>query len=240
MVIAAWGFDNLDLGVPGRCDQLVDREGFALGYSELHEQPLWVSYRLTVDEVRLTSARRCGGFSADESIETGSAESCDYVRSGYDRGHMAPAADMRYSMVAMRNSFRMSNISPQLPELNRGSWAKLEKWVRDMAVEEGSIVITTGPIFDSDPQRIGFNGVAVPVAFYKVVYDETPPCKMIGFVMSNMVDSVSVEDSACSVDYVEALTGLDFFSNLPDEEQWMLQSRCALEDWVGKHGQDNN
>ena len=101
----AAAFDNLDLGVPGPCDQIVERRGYALGYSEEHEQPLWVQYRLTADEATNAAVARTGRFLPDLAILTGSALPCDYTRSGYDRGHLAPAGDMRFDALAMLESF---------------------------------------------------------------------------------------------------------------------------------------
>ncbi len=106
--------------------------GFALLYSEPHEQPAWVAYLLTDDEVQGTLSRT-NNFRADPGISTGSAALSDYRGSGYDRGHLAPAADMKWSSAAMSESFLMSNMTPQVPGFNRGIWKKLEAWVREQA-----------------------------------------------------------------------------------------------------------
>jgi len=225
-VAVCCGFDNLDYGCPGRADQVVDRVGYALGYSEKHEQPLWVSYRLTRDEVVDVRVPRNGSFVADAEIRTGSASSSDYAGSGYDRGHLAPARDMQFSGMTMRESFYMSNMSPQTPKVNRGIWARIEDFARECAKSEGAVVIVTGPIFGKNPERIGKNGVSVPDAFYKVIFDETPPCKMFAFIVPNRFDGLphSAASYACSVDEVEAATGLDFFSSLPEEQERRLES----------------
>ncbi|MDD3155024.1 MAG: DNA/RNA non-specific endonuclease, partial [Victivallaceae bacterium] len=112
-------YDNLALGVPGRADAIIDREGYALGYIELHEQPAWVIYKLTAEEVQNKVAKRSNQFKPDPEIPTGSAALADYRKSGYDRGHLAPAADMAWSAKAMSDSFYLSNMSPQVPAFNR-------------------------------------------------------------------------------------------------------------------------
>ena len=104
-------YDNLSLGVPGPADTIIDRPGYALGYIEKHEQPAWVIYRMTADEATTKAAKRGNDFRPDPKIPTGSATLADYRRSGYDRGHLAPAADMAFSGQTMSDSFYMSNMS---------------------------------------------------------------------------------------------------------------------------------
>jgi len=182
-------YDNLSLGAPeGRSvDRIFDREGYALGYSEQVEQPLWVTYKLTAEEVKNKTATRTDDFREDPRILSRSASPDDYKNSGYDRGHLAPAADMSWSKTALSESFYMSNMSPQVPEFNRGIWLELEELVRTYAVKEKEIFVVTGPIFYSNMKlrSIGRNVVVVPDAFYKVIFALTPPRKMIGFILPN-------------------------------------------------------
>ena len=98
--VASSRYDNLSFGIPGKADCIVDREGFALGYIEYHEQPAWVIYKLTRAEVQTQVARRTNRFREDPEVPTGSATNADYRKSGYDRGHLAPAADMAFSFRA--------------------------------------------------------------------------------------------------------------------------------------------
>jgi len=227
----AAAFDNLDLGVPGLCDQIVERRGYALGYSERYEQPLWVQYRLTADEVTNAVVSRSGRFIADSLIVSGSATPDDYTRSGYDRGHLAPAADFRFDGTAMRESFMMSNMSPQLPAFNRGVWKRLEEHVRALAVRRGSLVVVTGPIFRTNtPVRvIGESRVRVPDAFYKALYAEGEPRGMVAFVLPHEGTQAAFCAFATNVDAVEEMTGLDFFAALPLAVQSNLESRVARE-----------
>ena len=126
-------YDNLSFGVPGRADTIIDRPGYALGYIEYHEQPAWVIYIMTKAEATTKVAKRTNKFRSDPEIPTGSATTGDYRRSGYDRGHLAPAADMAFSGQTMADSFFMSNMSPQKPAFNRGIGKDLEALVRYFA-----------------------------------------------------------------------------------------------------------
>lgn len=226
-------YDNLKYGVPGRADTIVEREGYALGYIEKHEQPSWVCYIVTKEELSTRVAKRTNNFRADPAIPTGSAHPSDYTRSGFDRGHLAPAADMSFSAETMSESFFMSNMSPQRPQFNRGIWGKLEKQIRYFANRERMIVVVTGPILPDTPTlTIGRNKVTVPEYYYKVVYDLTPPQKMIGFVLPNKGSQESLASFAVTVDHVEKLTGLDFFSLVPKQKQEELEKTISVESWA--------
>ena len=225
-------FDNLSYGVPGKADSIVEREGYALGYIEKHEQPAWVQYIMTSEEVSSRAAKRGEDFRPDPEIPTGSATPQDYTRSGYDRGHLAPAADMSFSVKAMSESFYMSNMSPQAPQFNRGIWSKLEKQVRHFATKEKRIVVVTGPILPAEKTiTIGANRVTVPQYYYKVIYDTTPPEKMIAFVLPNKGSSADLRTFVVTVDRVEELTGLDFFSAVPKEKQEQMERTITVENW---------
>ena len=225
-------FDNLSYGVPGKADSIVEREGYALGYIEKHEQPAWVQYIMTAEEVSSRAAKRGDDFRPDPEIPTGSATPQDYTRSGYDRGHLAPAADMSFSGKTMSESFFMSNMSPQAPQFNRGIWSKLEKLVRHFATKEKRIVVVTGPILPAEKTiTIGANKVTVPQYYYKVIYDTTPPEKMIAFVLPNKGSSADLRTFVVTVDKVEELTGLDFFSVVPQPKQEQLERAITVENW---------
>ena len=228
-------YDHLKLGVPGRADTIIDRPGYALGYIEYHEQPAWVIYRLTKEQALTKAAKRGNEFKEDPEVPTGSATLADYRRSGFDRGHLCPAADMAYSMRTMSDSFFMSNMSPQRPKFNRGVWKDLEAQVRDFAITERDVYIVTGPILPKTKTvTIGSNKVTVPTHYYKVVYDRTPPEKMIGFILPNDGSDKPLQDFAVTVDAVEAATGLDFFSTVPQPKQEQLESTITVQDWRWK------
>lgn len=228
-------YDHLKLGVPGRADTIIDRPGYALGYIEYHEQPAWVVYRLTKQQALTKAAKRGNEFKEDPEVPTGSATLADYRRSGFDRGHLCPAADMAYSMKTMSDSFFMSNMSPQRPKFNRGVWKDLEAQVRDFAITEQDVYIVTGPVLPKTKiVTIGSNKVTVPTHYYKVVYDRTPPEKMIGFILPNDGSDRPLQDFAVTVDAVEAATGLNFFSTVPQPKQEQLESTISVQDWRWK------
>ena len=225
-------YDNLSLGFPGAADTVVDRIGYALGYLEYHEQSAWVVYKLTRDEVLTKVSKRKNRFKEDPEIPTGSACSADYRQSGYDRGHLAPAADMAFSEQTMADSFYYSNMSPQHPKFNRGIWKKLEEQVRHFAVREGEVYVVTGPVLPKEKTiTIGPNQVTVPTHYYKVVYDLTEPKKMIGFILPNTNVKADLKDFAVTVRQVEEQTGLDFFSLVPRPEQDRLETSIDVDAW---------
>ncbi|MEO0334136.1 MAG: DNA/RNA non-specific endonuclease [Bacteroidota bacterium] len=197
---------------------VVQHQHYTLSYVEEHEQAEWVAYELTEAEVRSNVADRSDDFREDSFVITGSASLDDYRRSGYDRGHLAPAGDMGFSQEAMSESFFMSNMSPQDRAFNRGVWKDLEEDVRDWAVANGSLYVVTGPVFGSDPKKIGENGVSVPDYYYKVLLDyQEPEVKAIGFLLPNEDASKPPRAFIESINNIEAYTGVDFFPELPDE-----------------------
>lgn len=223
-----------DLELPANPDDLpiTRHTGFTLLYDEEHEQPLWVAYHLTQEELYGT-AKRKDNFRSDPTIPTESASLADYKGSGYDRGHLIPAADQSWSEEAMADSFYMSNMSPQEAQFNRGIWSTLEATVRNFADTEGEVYVVTGPILTDGPyETIGKNKVSVPKHYYKVILDYAEPeFKAIGFVLPNEGSSERVESYATTVREVEQLTNLDFFHKLPDALEEELESSYSLSDW---------
>ena len=145
---------------------------------------------------------------------------------------LAPAADMAFSVQTMADSFFMSNMSPQKPAFNRGIWKRLEEQVRQIAIREKAIYVVTGPILPKKKTvTIGANQVTVPTHYYKVIFDLTPPRKMIGFILPNEGSDRPLEDFAVTVDVVEKATGLDFFSSLPQAVQKRLESTISISAW---------
>ena len=227
-------YDNLTYGIPGKADTIIERPGYALGYIEYHEQPAWVIYIMTKAEATTKTAKRTNKFRSDPKIPTGSATTGDYRRSGYDRGHLAPAADMAFSGQTMADSFFMSNMSPQKPAFNRGIWKDLEALVRYFAITERKIVVVTGPILPKKKTvTIGANKVTVPTHYYKVIFDLTSPQKMIAFILPNEGSDKLLREFAVSVDAVEKATGLNFFSKVPKEEQERLERTISVNAWKG-------
>ena len=224
--------EDLELPSPIEGEQLIRHTGYTLSYNEEHELPSYVAYELTRAEV-LGGGEREDSFKEDKAVRTGSAELSDYRGSGYDRGHMAPAADFKWSAEAMSDTFFLSNMAPQDPSFNRGIWADLEAVVRTMAYDNGSVYVVTGPVLTDGPYKtIGKNEVSVPKRFYKVVLDYTEPeIKAIGFVLPNEGSDRSLQSYAVSVDEVERITGLDFYPRLPDDEEERIEEECDPSLW---------
>lgn len=229
-------YDDLDIprltAGTQRPQQIIRHEGYTVSYNYLWRQPNWVGYELTRQEA-LGTEKRNGRFMPDPLAERGTAINADYARSGYDKGHMAPAADMKWSAVAMKESFYFSNISPQHPELNRRKWKDLEEKAREWSLTDSAIVIICGPIMEPHPSRsIGRNHVAVPQRFFKVIlspYSRTP--RAIGFIFPNSRSTAPLHTYAVTVDSVERAAGMDFFSALPDELEDKIEAECKPAAW---------
>jgi|TARA_B110000240_G_C13472197_1_gene441495 endonuclease G len=209
--------------------ELVNHTYYSLSYSERHEQAEWVFYEIRKERI-LGLVSRTSDFRNDEKINTKSADLIDYRRSGYDRGHLAPASDFSFNTIAMSESFYMSNMSPQHPSFNRGIWRKLESLVRKWG-NNSSIYIVTGPILDDCSTTIGLNNVCVPKYYYKVIYQPAER-KMIAFVLLNDKGDYKLSHYITSVDYVESITGIDFFPILEDKIEERLESEVSKENWL--------
>lgn len=228
-------WDKLSSGYPlaHTGDTILSYAGFDLAYNEQFEQAAWVAYVLTREEIESGTVERTDDFRADTSIGSGSATPADYRGSGYDRGHLAPAGDMKWDELVMSQSFLMSNMSPQNPAFNRGIWRRLETEVRKWALEKDSIYVITGPLFSSRDSLIGENGVGVPGFYFKVLVDLSPPDHdMIAFLLPNSGSSEELKSFAISVDSLERLSAYDFFAGAPDQDviQW-LEARIEPGNW---------
>lgn len=223
---------SLEIPLVTNPDAVIEKEYYTLQYNETFEQADWVAYELTREEVEGIIARK-DAFRSDPDIETGSASLKDYKGSGYDRGHLAPAADMKMTAQSMKDSFYMSNMSPQNPSLNRGIWKELEGLVRDWAVENGAVYVVTGPILTENSYPvIGPNEVAVPDYYYKVILDYTEPeLKGIAFILPNKRREGELMEFALTIDEAEEATGLDFFPLLADPIESHLESDLDLSLW---------
>jgi endonuclease G len=214
-------------------DTILSYIGFHLAYNEQYEQAAWVAYVLTREEIESGTIERTDNFRPDTSIATGSATLADYRGSGFDRGHLAPAGDMKWDQLAMSQSFLMSNMSPQLPAFNRGIWRRLETEVRNWAMEKDSLYVITGPLFSPADSLIGENGVGIPGHYFKVLVDLSPPDHaMIAFLLPNSGSSEELMHFAISVDSLEQLSAYDFFAGAPDQEviEW-LEGRIEPGNW---------
>ena len=232
--------------LPG--EEVVYHNAYALVYSEADEQAKWVAHIILPDVVRGNEGRS-NDFRPDSLIKTGSATEADYFLRipqpdgsfkydafGYDRGHLAPSADFRYSKKALSESYLYSNMSPQKAELNRGRWAELEDVIRQYVIRNNTqVYVVSGGVLKPGLKKIerGIHKVTIPELYYKVSLDLTNK-RAIAFVMPNKECEYPVMKYACSIDSVERLTGIDFFSSLPDEEENKIESEIDINKWVGE------
>lgn len=210
--------------------------GYELCYRESYEVAEWVAYTLTKDEVYGKYERK-NNFREDPLISTGSATLEDYKRSGYDRGHLIPAADLRWSKESMNDSFLMSNMTPQAADFNRKIWLDAERFVRDCAVHFEEVIVVTGPVLEKKPDEyntIGKNKVCVPEYFYKVLLakKDDGSYTAIGLIIPNKKCTESFFDFATSVDEVERRCNIDFFSALEDTVEEKVESNTSFSDWI--------
>ncbi len=230
---------HLRLGKPQAVYERV-REGYVLAQDGRLKIPLWVQYVLTPDDLQGT-VERTDDFRPDASIPFGfRAELGDYRGSGFDRGHMAPAADMKRSQKVMSESFLLSNMSPQTRiGFNRAIWADLEAAVRSWVEQRGTLTVITGPVFAVEGDRvsyevIGENQVAVPTHFYKIVVDANDQGNLeaLAFMMPNAnLGGHEYSEYLRTIDQIETVTGLDFLSALSAAEQDTLESVRAPGIW---------
>ena len=212
-------------------EEMVNYTGMTISFNPTLHIPNWVAYELTAGEAT-GDEPRTNRFATDPDVK-GCASPDDYRNTGFDRGHMAPAADMKWSPEAMRESFYMTNIAPQEHRLNSGAWSKLEGKCRERARRDSAVIIITGPV-NTDPveMHIGATGVAVPSRFFKVILSPyTNPPMAIGFIMPNGYVEGGMQAAAVSVDEVEAVTGHDFFSALPDEIENEVEQQVNFNRW---------
>lgn len=213
--------------------QIIQHEGYTVSYNSDYRVANWVAYELTSSEAKSKKNERSNKFVRDPQVKGASAENGDYTRTGYDRGHLAPAGDMKWSAKAMRESFYLSNITPQKPGLNRGVWKDLEEQCRMWATDNGALLIATGPVLTPDLKRLGKNRVAIPKLFYKVICTvQNNRYEAIGFLFENRdYGQISLKDLMIPVDSVEKVTHIDFFPTLPDEVEKRMEASVNKNAW---------
>ena len=203
---------------------------YDLIYDELHEQAKWVFYKLDSSRIK-GPISRTDKFKIDPLVVTGSANHNDYKGSGFDRGHLAPAGDMTWSIQAMNESFYYSNMCPQVPSFNRGIWRKLESKVRSWVTDFDSIYVTTGPVLELNLSSIG-NGVSVPKSFYKsLVGFRDSNLFGIAFLLPNEGSRNELQEFVVTIDSLENLTGIDFNSTLHPKLQSQLEKSVCKDCW---------
>lgn len=230
---------HLEVGKPQAVYERV-REGYVTAVDARLKIPVWVQYQLSPEDLYGPGERQ-DNFHADTSIPRDArAGLSDYRSSGFDRGHMAPAEDMTRSQQVMDASFPLSNMSPQVGVgFNRHIWAYLEAAVRGWVEQRGTLTIITGPIFEAHADSVryrvvGDNHVAVPNAFFKIVIDRNTPgsTEALAFRLPNRsLTGRHFSEFLTSIDAIEAETGLDFLTALPDDEERIVEEFVASNIW---------
>lgn len=215
---------------------VIAHTGYTLSYNLRTHCPDWVAWELTGEEACSSKVKRSDCFRGDPAVRHAHrVEPYDYKGSGFDRGHMCPSGDMKWSADAMSECFLMTNICPQTPVLNQQWWEHLERACRRWAAQEGSVYICCGPIYDNDrqPRYIGDGvKVRVPDGFFKVVLSlRKGHEKAIGFIYRNTDERQTMEAAATTVDEVERVTGLDFFSAVEDQMEAKVEGSFNLRKW---------
>lgn len=210
---------------------IVVHDNYILSYVENYEQAEWVAYELKKGRYRTGDFQR-PYFIEDPKVKSGSADWKNYRKSGYDKGHLCPAGDMKFSKAAFEDTFFTSNISPQDHDFNCGIWSRLEQKVRYWANKYDGLYVVTGGVLTKNLQTIGSEDVAVPEYFYKVLVSKSNGnYKMIGFLLPNEDSQKSLYEFVVPVDEIESKTGIDFFPKLDDAIENQLEKSSSYKDW---------
>lgn len=211
--------------------QVIHHEGYSLSYSEPHEQAEWVAYELKKSHLSNSNFKR-PYFQVDKAVKTKAAHWRNYKKSGYDRGHLCPAGDRKYSQSAHDETFLTSNISPQKHDFNSGIWNRLEQKTRYWARKYDGVFVVSGGVLKGKMKSIGQEKVSVPNQFYKVIIDNNQgETKMIAFLMPHKDSNKPLYDFVVTVDEVEKLTGIDFFAELSDDKENKLEASKSYKAW---------
>lgn len=225
--------ESIEIPVSSYKDEIIKHSYYTLAYVEEYEQARWVAYKMTPKNLEKNVDRKDERFEPDPKVTTGSAVHSDYNGSGYDRGHLAPAADFSGNHTMMTETFYMSNMSPQRPLCNRETWRLLEEQTRRWGEKKKEIYIISGPVFGEKMPKIGRkNKISVPPAYFKIIFSEKEQ-KAIAFIVPNVNKKEDYKEYQVSVDEVERQTGLDFFSLLPDDLEKKIESSTSTEGWFG-------
>ncbi len=210
---------------------IVIHKNYALSYSEKHEQAEWVAYELKKEHLSKNEFKR-PYFEMDKKVSSSSADWRNFKNSGYDRGHLCPAGDRRFSFEAFEETFLTSNISPQNHEFNSQIWNHLEQKVRYWAKVYDGVYVVTGGVLSNDLKTIGYEAVSVPKYFYKIVLKDAPENpKIIAFLIPHQNSKKSLKKFAVPVDQIEQLTGIDFFPKLEDAIEEKLEASLNINGW---------
>ena len=224
---------EIALPTPIQGEEIVNHSAYTLSYNDEHEQPNWVIHMVTKD-ILYGAVSRTNDFRPDPNLKCGSMDSVDYWNSGFDRGHLAPSADFRWSLNALSESYYYSNMSPQVADLNRGAWSKLENQGREWSLDCNELFVVTGPVLKPNLPKVqqGSFRLSIPEYYYKIFVDlYGPENKAIAFIMPNKKIDDPIMNYVVSIDEIEKKTGIDFFPTLNDSLEERLEKKSIVEEW---------
>ncbi|MBK7505055.1 MAG: DNA/RNA non-specific endonuclease [Bacteroidetes bacterium] len=224
---------EIALPTPIHGEEIVNHSAYTLSYNDEHEQPNWVIHMVTKD-ILYGAVSRTNDFRPDPNLKCGSMDSVDYWNSGFDRGHLAPSADFRWSLNALSESYYYSNMSPQVADLNRGAWSKLENQGREWSLDCNELFVVTGPVLKPNLPKVqqGSFRLSIPEYYYKIFVDlYGPEYKAIAFIMPNKKIDDPIMNYVVSIDEIEKKTGIDFFPTLDDSLEERLEKKSIVEEW---------
>ena len=238
--------------IPSKND-IIKHHALVISYNEEHEQANWVAHKIN-KKIIDGNVSRTNNFRVDSQIETGSSEEKDYFLKtklpsgkytydgfGYDRGHLAPSADFKWSKTALSDSYFYSNMSPQLPEFNRKGWANIEGFLRSYVYEnETNLLVVTGPFYHENIKKSerSKNNVSIPDYFFKIAID-LKNMLGVGFLVPHEKLTSPIESYMVSIDSIEAFTGYDFNFQLPDSIENKLEKKVEVKNWQNKKNRGN-
>ena len=210
--------------------KVVFHKAYTTSFSPKHKIPNWVAWKLTKKHVETVTYKREYNYRYDPQLGRDICpDSDDYKHSGYDRGHMCPAADNRWDKVAMSECDYMSNMCPQKHELNGGKWEGLEGRCRNWAKQYGSIYVVCGPVLPENHARKRLDsGITVPEKFYKAVLrkDRKGNYYVIGYLFDQKNNY-----KVLSIDEIERMIGVDLFPKVPDHIERRIESKVDTSNW---------
>jgi endonuclease G, mitochondrial len=227
--------------------EVVEHAAMVIGFDCEYKMASWVFHVLTPD-VSFGNVTRTDDFRQDDRLSCESAVEGDYFNRiekpngtfgydpfGFDRGHLAPSADFRWSATALSESYYYSNMSPQRPEFNQDSWAELESLLRRIVdLEKKTFYIITGPVLRPDLTQVprSVNGLKIPELHYKIIVDvSADQPRGMAFIMPNKKADQRLSNYVVSIDSLERLTGLNFFPLLSKEMEELIEGKADFEAW---------
>ena len=209
---------SLELPAYDTTEDIIVHLGYTASYNHTTLLPNWVAWELTAEEVSDAFDFQCS-FSRDPNVDFPKASREDYAHSGWDKGHMAPRADMKWNAQALEESYYFTNICPQNHEMNGGAWLKIEELTRRMAKRYGAVYVVCGPVVGAGRYgTIGQAGVQVPDGFFKALaVNTTEGIHTVAFLMENTPQDGSPRSYAVTVDSVESVIRRNLFPSIPEE-----------------------